>query len=262
MPAATTNAGAVPQAQQLSNHVTLDEVEITAAKGGSNNPYERPPDQLYGEKDPQFYMSNNNYNPEMAGYVQTQNLMASESGFMKFSIWFNGIGSPMIANFGVGERTTTEPKITPEFITPEKIAIPQSQKTENSGIGSNLKSNATPVSDGKFANFNVSSTNLNSNTATGNFGIYKIEIDGVLYKFGKADLDRVTQSSGLPTRLHQQLRELRALNPNSNVTGSVIENLGKVTTEQAKTIETKYIQDYFNETRIIPMGNFKSFKPQ
>jgi len=50
---------------------------------------------------------------------------------------------------------------------------------------------------------------LNTNNATGNFGVYEIKVDGDLYKLGKADLDRVTQSSGLPTRVHQQVRKLQ-----------------------------------------------------
>ena len=37
---------------------------------------------------------------------------------------------------------------------------------------------------------------LNSNSATSNFGVYEIEVDGQLYKIGKADLNRVTQASG------------------------------------------------------------------
>lgn len=155
MPAVTSNAGAVPQPEQLTNHQTLPEIEITATKSSNSNPYERAPDQLYGEKDPQFWMSQNNYNPEIANYVQTQNLMASESGLMKFCIWFNGIGSPMIANFGVGEKTTTEPKIVAEFIVPQKIANPQTSPLGNTGIGSNLKPKPTPISDGNNTNFTV-----------------------------------------------------------------------------------------------------------
>jgi hypothetical protein len=50
--------------------------------------------------------------------------------------------------------------------------------------------------------------NLNLNEAVGHFGLYEIKINGALYKFGKADLGRITQSSGLPTRLHQQIRKL------------------------------------------------------
>ncbi len=48
----------------------------------------------------------------------------------------------------------------------------------------------------------------NANHAVSHFGIYEIKVNGETYKFGKADLDRVTQSSGLPTRLHQQVRRL------------------------------------------------------
>ena len=50
--------------------------------------------------------------------------------------------------------------------------------------------------------------NLNSNNAISNFGIYRIKINGVIWKVGKADLNRITKSSGLPTRLHQQVRKL------------------------------------------------------
>ena len=36
---------------------------------------------------------------------------------------------------------------------------------------------------------------LNGNKAVGQFGVYKITIDGVVHKFGKADLARITRSS-------------------------------------------------------------------
>jgi hypothetical protein len=52
--------------------------------------------------------------------------------------------------------------------------------------------------------------NLNSNEAVSEFGVYEIEVEGevLLGKVGKADLERVTTLSGLPTRLHQQVRKL------------------------------------------------------
>jgi len=102
--------------------------------------------------------------------------------------------------------------------------------------------------------------NLNTNDAEGNFGVYEITKDGDLYKIGKADLNRVTQSSDSPTRLHQQVRKLGEQNPNSVVEGKVVEDGFKTTTE-AKTAETRRLQAHFDETGEIPEGNRKSFKP-
>ena len=79
----------------------------------------------------------------------------------------------------------------------------------------------------------------------------------MLYKFGKTDLGRVTQSSGFPTRLHQQIRQLSELYPNSVVKGTVIENLGTITTQQAKAIETNYIYQYFNQTGLIRVNRIE-----
>src|SRR5205807_7243301 len=53
--------------------------------------------------------------------------------------------------------------------------------------------------------------NLNGNDAVSQFGIYKIWVKDKLRKIGKVDLLRVTESSGLPTRLHQQVRKLKEL---------------------------------------------------
>ena len=67
--------------------------------------------------------------------------------------------------------------------------------------------------------------NLNSNKAISRFGIYEIRIKGVLRKIGKADLNRVTASSDLPTRIHQQVRKLGERYGKSKVTGKVVEDL-------------------------------------
>ncbi len=48
----------------------------------------------------------------------------------------------------------------------------------------------------------------NSNNAVGNFCIYLILFDEKIYKVGKADYDRITLSTGTPTRIHQQVRIL------------------------------------------------------
>jgi hypothetical protein len=101
--------------------------------------------------------------------------------------------------------------------------------------------------------------NLNTNAAVGRFGLYEIEINGVLHKVGKADLDRITASSGLPTRLHQQVRKLREIFGRDNVVGRVVEDLGKITTEAAKQAEHSRILKSFLESGFVPLGNWKSF---
>ncbi|MFM8570541.1 MAG: hypothetical protein ACKOAU_02985, partial [Pirellula sp.] len=101
--------------------------------------------------------------------------------------------------------------------------------------------------------------NLNTNSAVGRFGLYEIEVNGVLHKVGKAHLDRITLSSGLPTRLHQQVRKLREIFGRDNVVGRVVEDLGEVSTEVAKQAENTRILNKFRETGFVPLGNWKSF---
>jgi YD repeat-containing protein len=48
-----------------------------------------------------------------------------------------------------------------------------------------------------------------------------LPLDGELYKYGKADMNRVTKSSGNPTRLHQQVEALERLNPGKTIRGTV-----------------------------------------
>lgn len=94
----------------------------------------------------------------------------------------------------------------------------------------------------------------------GRFGLYEIEINGALHKIGKADLDRVTKSSGLPTRLHQQIRKLEKTFGKGNVNGRTVEELGSVTTEVAKRAEHARILKNFLETGLLLIGNWKSFQ--
>ena len=101
---------------------------------------------------------------------------------------------------------------------------------------------------------------LNSNSSTGNFGVYEIHINGELYKYGKADLNRVTKSSGLPTRLHQQVRQLQKIHGKDNVIGVVIQK-GIDTTELAKKAETAKLDNFYRNTGKVPIGNQKSYKP-
>ena len=109
---------------------------------------------------------------------------------------------------------------------------------------------------------NATYAHLNVNNARSTFGIYDIEVNGTLHKVGKADLSRITQSSGLPTRLHQQLRKLREIHGRENVTGSVVQKLGSTTTRKAKAAETARLQAIFDQTGIVPPGNIKSFRPK
>jgi RHS repeat-associated protein len=102
---------------------------------------------------------------------------------------------------------------------------------------------------------------LNTNGATGNFGVYEITIHGELHKIGKADLSRVTQTSKLPTRLHQQLRKLRQIHGDENVKGKVLPGSYK-TTKDAKDAETARLQAHFDRTGEVPDGNKRSFKPK
>jgi hypothetical protein len=101
--------------------------------------------------------------------------------------------------------------------------------------------------------------NLKTNSAVGRFGLYEIEVNGVLHKVGKAHLDRITLSSGLPTRLHQQVRKLREIFGRDNVVGRVVEDLGEVSTEVAKQAENTRILNKLQETGFVPLGNWKSF---
>lgn len=99
----------------------------------------------------------------------------------------------------------------------------------------------------------------NSNTHIGH------TINGEVYKYGKADLDRTTKAGfdGIPqpTRLHQQVRKLREEYPTKVISGEVISDLGTVTTAQAKLIEKQTIQAHYDRTNIVPTGNQKSFGP-
>jgi RHS repeat-associated protein len=79
-------------------------------------------DHLYGPKDAQYWV--NKGDPQMAQYVQTQNIMGQQTSVgMYIATWFNGIGAPMINNFGIGERTTSQPKIVTGKIDFSKLKL-------------------------------------------------------------------------------------------------------------------------------------------
>ena len=103
--------------------------------------------------------------------------------------------------------------------------------------------------------------NLNRSDAIGHFGVYEVRVNGRLWKMGKADLGRVTKSSGLPTRLHQQVRRLEKAFGKGNVIGKVVEDLGETTTALAKHAEHARLLETFRRTGIVLPGNMKSFRP-
>lgn len=102
----------------------------------------------------------------------------------------------------------------------------------------------------------------NKNEAKGNFGIYQISLFEKLFKIGKTDLDRVTKSSGEPTRLHQQVRKLREEHGIINVFSSIIRVLFGATTEDAKAEEKAILDKIVEQTGEVPEGNQKSFNPK
>ena len=101
----------------------------------------------------------------------------------------------------------------------------------------------------------------NLNDAVGNFCIYQILFDGKIYKVGKADFDRITQSTGIPTRIHQQMRILRKMYKRKQITHVISELLFGVSTLDAKLMEKKVLRFVYEQTREEPDGNQKSFKP-
>jgi Pretoxin HINT domain len=102
--------------------------------------------------------------------------------------------------------------------------------------------------------------NLNSNSAVSNFGTYQIFINDILFKVGKTDMGRLSQFSGLPTRLHQQLTKLSAIFGPEKVSYA-LNSLGKTTTAEAKLAEKACLQKAFEQTGFVPIGNWKSFRP-
>ncbi len=102
----------------------------------------------------------------------------------------------------------------------------------------------------------------NSNEAVGNYGVYEITIDGVTYKIGKADLDRITLSTNTPTRIHQQIVKLEKINTEKSVFHKILKSLFGAKTKTAKSIEQKILQQLFESNGIVPEGNKNSFKPE
>ena len=104
------------------------------------------------------------------------------------------------------------------------------------------------------------SMHKNNNNARGNFVIYAIELFGSIFKIGKADADRITLTSGLPTRAHQQLRLLRNNFGNKFVDFFIIKTLFSVTTKNAKDEELATLENEIKRTGEVPEGNKKSYR--
>ena len=102
----------------------------------------------------------------------------------------------------------------------------------------------------------------NSNDAVGNYGIYQIMTDDVVYKIGKADLDRITKSTNTATRIHQQVRKLRKKYVKQNVFYILLEELLGSTTSHAKKVEQAILEIVIMDMGYVPEGNSKSYKPK
>jgi URI fold toxin 2 len=94
----------------------------------------------------------------------------------------------------------------------------------------------------------------NNNDAKGNYIIYAIWKNLVLWKYGKADAGQITKKPwNLPTRLHQQLRKL--LEAGQRFSYDIIATLKNVTTQEAKELEKEKIAEYEKENGKKPEGN-------
>jgi RHS repeat-associated protein len=94
----------------------------------------------------------------------------------------------------------------------------------------------------------------NSNSYVGHQGVYEIRINGILQKYGKADMTRLS-STGNPRRLQSQLNKLQNKNPKSLVTGRIIYRNKNISTKDIKKIETRAIQKYYDKYKNYPPGN-------
>jgi hypothetical protein len=105
------------------------------------------------------------------------------------------------------------------------------------------------------------SAHKNRNEKIGNFVIYAIFLFGRIFKFGKADADKICKKSRLPLRLHTQLKLFWKLFGTESVFFKIFLILQNVTVKEAKQAEQNLIRDYYNKTGQVPPGNEDSFKP-
>jgi RHS repeat-associated protein len=95
----------------------------------------------------------------------------------------------------------------------------------------------------------------NSNDYVGHQGVYEIKVDGEVHKYGKADMTNTSKTTGQPTRLQSQVNKIRKENPSARVEGEVLHQNKKISTKDAKEIETQKIQQYKNKNNKLPPGN-------
>jgi len=99
----------------------------------------------------------------------------------------------------------------------------------------------------------------NKNEAKGNFAIYVLGLFDKIHKVGKADAERVTQSSGNPTRIHDQIRKLGNIFGAENVFVRIVRILFDTTTLEAKNEENNVLDKIIQKTGEVPEGNKKSY---
>jgi len=232
---------------------SLPIIELPHATGpGSEDPFGIKPPALAVGYDRPLSLLEQFLSGEQSG-GRTTFMLPFEPGF------FRDLGIALAADDL--QVVTLRPQIT-EFLPPSLreaalgrmagVAIPMVAAALTPGLADDLA-----LAGGQTAGKAI---HLNANNATSRFGLYEIRINSELYKVGKADLNRITQSSGKPTRLHQQVRELRKLYGKGNV-GDFVEDLGVVTTSQAKAAETARLRAIYKATGKVPPGNQRSFKP-
>ena len=83
--------------------------------------------------------------------------------------------------------------------------------------------------------------NKNRNEAIGNYAIYQLDLFEELHKIGKADAERITKSSGLPTRIHQQVRKLTKKHGEDDVEHAILEVMKNISTKEAKNREEEVL---------------------
>lgn len=96
---------------------------------------------------------------------------------------------------------------------------------------------------------------LNNHTAVSDFVLYEIKLDGETWKFGIADMKRLT-SEGEPVRLMQQVSKLKRMFPDLAVTYEKTKVMINVTKVYAKRIEDEHIiRVIAAHMKWIPDGN-------
>ena len=70
-----------------------------------------------------------------------------------------------------------------------------------------------------------------------------------------------TQSTGLPTRVHQQVEKLRKIHGERSVR-PILKPIGRTTTGRAIQAETLRLQQFYESYGFVPKGNLGSFTPR